>query len=366
MKKYALNEITFMQFIFLIHGIQVGTGIMSLPKDLAEKSGTDGWMSLIIGWFINIIASYVMIQIFKRFPNDTLYDLLNRLFGKWLSLFISIPVTLYFICAVWLILIRAMLYIKAWFLPQTPDYIVVFLFTIPTFMLARNGLRIMGRYCELVFYLTAWMPFILLLVLGDSHWIHLLPLFKEGMMPVVKGLESTIYSIAGLEITMIVYPFLKNKQSAMLGIVIANSITILAYIYVTIICFAFFSPDEITGYNQPLLSLLKVIEFRFLERFDMIFLAIYLFIVSTSWIPYMFFAAFSVSQLMRKQDHTPYVAVLLVLIIAIVFVIHPSWNQADMWSKRVSIYNIGITFVLPLLLWVYIQFYVRVHKGELH
>ncbi|QMV40730.1 GerAB/ArcD/ProY family transporter [Cohnella cholangitidis] len=364
MRGYAQNSITLMQFIFLIHGIQVATGVMSLPRELWEKAGTDGWMSLIAGWFINILAGYLIIQVFKRYPDFTLFDLFDKLFGKRLSLLISIPIAIYFTFFAWLIQIKTMLFIKSWFLPQTSDTIIIALFSIPTYMLARKGLRVLGRYGELVFYMTAWMPLILLLVLNNSHWIHLLPLFKEGVMPVLKGVETTTYSLLGFEILFVLYPYLENKKKAMLGVVIANSITILLYLAVTLICFAFFSPDEIGGYNQPLLSMLKVIEFRFLERFDMIILAIYIYVISSTWIPYLYFASFSIAHVLRRQNHSPIITWLVVLLIIIVFVLHPSWNQSNVWQAWMSRYGMMVAYALPVMLWIYVQGNARVNKGE--
>ncbi|MEB8811920.1 GerAB/ArcD/ProY family transporter, partial [Bacillus cereus] len=46
MKKYAHNDITVMQYIFIINASQVGTGVLSLPRVLAEKAGTDIWIAL--------------------------------------------------------------------------------------------------------------------------------------------------------------------------------------------------------------------------------------------------------------------------------------------------------------------------------
>ena len=48
MKKYAYNDITLLQYIFLINGMQVATGILSLPRVLAEKAGTDGWIAILM------------------------------------------------------------------------------------------------------------------------------------------------------------------------------------------------------------------------------------------------------------------------------------------------------------------------------
>ncbi|BBH23566.1 germination protein [Paenibacillus baekrokdamisoli] len=363
MKKYALNEITLMQFIFLIHGAQVGIGIFSLPMDVAVKAGTDGWMSLILGWGCNMVASIVIVQVFKKYPNDTLSDLLIRLFGKFIGKLFIIPVIFYYAFAVWTILTITVLFVKHWFLPLTPDYIVMILLIVPGYFISRNGLRVLGRYSELVFYMMLWMPFILLVPLKDSHWIHLLPLFKEGWKPIFDGLGATINSFLGFEIVFFIYPFLKKKQLAMRGIVIANTLTLFVYLGATLICFAYFSPDDITNYNQPLLSFLKVIEFRFLERFDLIFLVLYLFIVSTTWLPYTFGVIFFTGQLLGKKDPAPFAVVFFLLIITLVFALHPSWNQAQQWQQFVSGVGIWFAYVFPFLLYLYVLVYNRFRRS---
>jgi spore germination protein (amino acid permease) len=364
MKKYAMNEVTTMQYIFLIHGAQVATGVLSLPRELAEKGGTDGWMSLIVGWILSLIASLLIVNVMKRFPDHTLFDLLGRLFGKWASKIAAIPWILFFSYSAFIIQVKTMLYIRTWLLPRTPEYLIMLLFAIPSFLVARSGWRVVGRYSELVFYMTVWMLFFLFLPLKDSHWIHLFPLFKEGIMPVFQGVNTTIYSLLGFEITFFLYPFLQNKQMAARGIIVANTLTILVYLSVTLICFAYFSPDEILVYNQPALSLLKVIQFRFLERFDMVFLALYMFVASKAWIPYLSCSSFCTSQLLGKQDHSRYTAVFTVLFIALVFVLQPSWNQAEIWTKWMSRSGFGLAYLFPLLLWMYVQVYVRVRKGD--
>lgn len=61
--KTVTNTITLMQFILLIHGVQMGVGILTLPRELAEKAGTDGWIGIIISWFIATVASMIIIKI---------------------------------------------------------------------------------------------------------------------------------------------------------------------------------------------------------------------------------------------------------------------------------------------------------------
>jgi len=355
MRTTALNEITLMQYIVLIHSSQVGTGIFSLPRKIADSSGTDGWISILIAWAANTLAGCVILLVMRKYPDDTLPDLFRKLFGKAVGKLLLIPVIAYYSYYGFSVLVNSMLYIKAWFLPYTPGYLIVLLFAVPTFMIVRNGMRVLGRYVEIVFYMMAWMPLFLLIPLDQGHWIHLLPVLKEGWKPIVRGVHDTLFSFAGMETLFFIYPFLRDKKRAFHGLFIASSLTLVLYLFVTISCFVLFAPDEIGMLNQPLMNLLKTIEFRFLERFDMIFLALYLFVVSRCWILYSFSAIYSASRLFDRPDHTKPAAVFLVIAAAIVFVHQPTWNEADRSETVLTILNEWYMFAFPVVLYVAVK-----------
>ncbi|ABY46551.1 GerAB/ArcD/ProY family transporter [Bacillus mycoides] len=367
MKKYAYNDITLMQYIVLINGMQVATGVLSLPRVLAENAGTDGWIAILIGWIFSTISGVFIVKTAARYPEDTIYDILIRLFGKIVGKAFVVIYMMYFAFYTCIVLVNAMLFLKGWLLPKTPDYIVIFLFSIPTFFVARNGPRIIGRYSELFLYMALWIPLFFLIPLKENgSWMPFFPLLKEGWKPVLTAVPTTIFAYLGFDIAFFLYPFLQKKQYAVHGMVIANTLTMLFYLFTTIVCFAYFSPDSITQYNQPVLNLVKVIEFRFLERFDMILLAVYLTIVSTSWIPALYCSVFCSSQLLGKQDHSSHVVVLLLLIIGIIFWTHPSWNEAEIWQQVFSNAGLGLTYILPIILWLYCCLYEKFRQGRIH
>ncbi|MEH7304080.1 GerAB/ArcD/ProY family transporter [Neobacillus drentensis] len=366
MKKYAYNEITLMQYIFLINGAQVATGVLALPRILAEKAGTDGWIAILIGWFFSVVASIFLVKTAERYPDDTLYEILIRFFGKIFGKAAIVVYMIYFAFYAWTILVNACLYIKAWFLPKTPEYIILLLFSIPTFFVARNGIRVLGRYSELSFYMVMWIPLFFLIPLRDGNWLHFLPLLKEGWKPVLSAVPTTVFSFLGFEVAFFLYPFLQKKQHAVLGITIANTLTMLFYVFVTVVCFVFFSPDGIIEFNQPILNLLKLIEFRFLERFDMILLAVYLIVVSTAWMPSVYIASFCSSQLLGKQDHSQHVIILLLIIIGLVFWLDPTWIDSEKWMKIVTKGGLQLAFVAPPFLWVYSWIYEKFRRRGSH
>jgi spore germination protein (amino acid permease) len=360
MKNYAYNEITLMQYIFLIHGIQVGTGVLQLPRMVAEKAGMNGWISIICGWILSVVASLIIIQIMKKHPQKTLMDIITQYFGKWIGKLSSILLIVYFAVVSFTIIQKSILFIQTWLLPGTASYILMFLFAIPTYIIARNGTRIIGRYAELVFFLMLWMPLFYLFALNQNHhWLHLLPLFKN-IQQIFMATQSTIISFLGFEITFLLYPFLKTKKAASMGIIIANSLSLLVFLFVTFACFIFFSPDEITQYYEPTISMLKVVEFRFIERMEIIFLAFYLFVLSTTWIPYMYSTVFCATWLFDKEDHKNYLLVFLILCTLIMYFIIPTFDQNDFLMIIYQISGITFAYIFPLFLLIYSIIYYRI------
>ena len=56
---------------------------------------------------------------------------------------------------------------------------------------------------------------------------------------------------------------------------ISDTLTMLGYLFITMICFVYYSPDEIQKYNQPVINMLESIEFKVLERMEMLFIAFF-------------------------------------------------------------------------------------------
>ena len=360
MKKYAFNEISLLQFICINLGIQASVGVLALPRKLAEKASTDGWMAIILTWIVTVAVSGLIVQAMKKFPDGTLPDLLTRYLGKWIGKAAAILISLYFLYYAYVGIVSTILYTQEWLLPRTPGKVIMILFLVPTYIIVSKGLRIIGRYAEMVVLISSWMLIIYTESIKDAYWLHLRPLFKEGWYPVFTALPEASLSFIGIASVFILYPFLQNKQHAFIGVAISSTLSMLVYLFLTVVCFAYFSPDEITQYHDPVINILKVIEFRFIDRVEMLFIAFYLFMFSLSWIPAIYICVFCTSWVHGKQDHRAHLRILLIGVAMVTYFFVPTFYEKNHLENLLMRLGIGFEYAFPICLFVYLWLHDRI------
>jgi spore germination protein (amino acid permease) len=358
MNRFGKKEITLLQYILAINGVEVGTSILTLPARLAKDAGTDGWISIMIGWALTTVVSLCIVHLMAKHPGDTMLELLTRYMGKWVGKAVMVIWILYALLSGTTILFVSLLITQTWILPNASNYLLVILFMIPTYMIIRGGVQVVAGYAEIIFFMTLLLPILLLLPLKDSHWVYLLPILKKGWMPIFYAVKTTILAFLGFEMAFLFYPYLQNKKAAAKGIVIANTITLVVYLQITLGCFAYFSPDEITRFIWPTLALVKPIHFPFLERMEIVYVSLYIFVFSTSGIPYLFFVTDNLSQLFNKKDsQLPYL--LFPLFVIVSFFFRPSYKELELLKEWWSWMSYFVPYAFPVVFLFYVTAYTH-------
>ncbi|ALL11834.1 spore gernimation protein [Bacillus thuringiensis] len=348
------NHINFLQYIFIITGAQLGIGLLQLPRILAKGAGMDGWISLVTSWSLSTLSSLIIIQIMK-ITDKTLFQILVSYLGRWIGNFLILFIFLYFSFFSFLIVQRSITFIKMWLIPETADYILMLLFSISIYIIVQDGISTIGRYAKLIFPINIGLLFFYGLALKEHHnWQHLLPLFNNVSFA-LRNTPSVLETFLGFEVAFFIYPNLKKKQFASLGIIIANTITLAVCLVITLSCFLFFSPDEILQYNEPTLSMLKVLEFPFWEHVELYFFALFIFVLSTTWMPHIYCAIHSINNLLPKVNTSRQLCLLLFSFTTIMY-FSPSTMDPNNMLQKISLYvGIFISYFCPLFLWVYIK-----------
>lgn len=351
-----------MQFILLIHGIQIGISILTLPNRIAQYAGTDGWISLVLSWMFVTLVSICIVKIMAQHPGEHFKDILIRYLGKWIGTVFIILWMLYALLIALEILLLAINIIQIWILPKTPTFLTLTLLMFNTYLLLQGGIRLLGRFAVFVFFFTLAMPILLLIPLKDSNILYLLPIFKEGWWPIILALKTSIIAFLGFEATFLAYPYLKNKKDAVKGVIAANAITFIVYLHIIFSSFIYFSPDEIKDYLWPTLMLVKPIQFPFLERMEILFLSFYIFIFAASFVPYTYFFTNNLSKLVNKDKwKVPYL--ILPLIVVLSFFFHLTFKQIRMFEDFTNGLSLYFAYAFPILFLLYISIFKRLKKG---
>ncbi|MED1305294.1 spore gernimation protein XA [[Bacillus thuringiensis] serovar konkukian] len=358
MEKLNFQNLTLFEYIVFIHSLQLASGMLIMPSPLAATAGTDGWISIILGWIITSIIGVLIILMLQKNPNKTFTQILTTYFGKMLGTIFILLYAFYLFFAGFNTILKATDIVKVWIFPSTPAYQVVILLLLPFIVLAQSGIRALTSYSMLVFFFTTWMPIFLLFSLKSNYNpLHLLPILKDGIYPIVKAIKETITPFAGLEIAYFIYPFLQKKEKAMRGILIANTGTMLFYLYVTILSYIYFSPEGIKDVIWPVFHLLKGIRFSFIERLEVIYIAYYLIVFSTTIYPYLFFSLHSITSLFHKMARN-WIHIGLMLLIFILFIfLNPNVDQSLFIYSLMDILNIIFFILLPIFFFAYSIFF---------
>ncbi|UFJ40825.1 spore germination protein [Brevibacillus humidisoli] len=365
MRRYAYNQLSLTQYIFTIYKTQVGIGVLSLPRDLAETSGADGWIAILLGWMLAVCTSLVVIKVMEKNPQDTLYDLFPKYFGKWIGTGLSVIWILYGLFGASVVFFTILNVMRVWILPNTKQFALTLLFLLPIYMITRHGLLVIGRFAEFVYLGTLWMPLILLFAMRDTEWLNLIPIAREGLLPILKTVKATALSFLGFELALFYYPFLRDKKKAYKGIIIANTLSMIIFLLVTLLSYIRFSQPEIMDAIWPTLNLLKLIQFPFLERLEIVFLSFYLFVLFMTVIPYLYVSVFGTSYLLGRQDHRAHLRIVVFIWIVISCWFVPDYDQVTQLQKVWGSVGLFLAFLFPLLLWLYSRIYGSWRKEAL-
>ncbi|MGG4103559.1 endospore germination permease [Paenibacillus lautus] len=359
-----IRPVSMLQFTLMISAFQISVAFLSLPRELARHAGTDGWIAILFGWGLATLASIALVKLMKNSPDGTILELIQRFMGIWASKIAAFIFLAYYLIQAYDGFMIASLIIKLWLLPSTYIYVLVLLLLIPTFQIAQHGFQAIGRYSEILTFISLWIPFAYLSTMRHAHWHYLLPVLKDGWLPVLSTIKIMFYPMLGIGLVFFLYPHLVKKEKALTAMVISNTLTCLVYLGITLVCFMYFSPDEIGDYNEPVISILKSIELQFIERVEVPFIAFYLFMFSCIWIPSMRLVSMNSAWLLGKDRERGHLALWCFAIVVSFFIYRPSFIDAARVNNVLNLTGFVMEFALPVCLLLYVAIIKKVRGGK--
>ncbi|MED1472351.1 GerAB/ArcD/ProY family transporter [Bacillus salipaludis] len=265
---------------FIVYNSQVGVGILSFQRTIAEKAGYDAWIGVLVSGCIVQLFIWMTFKLLEK-ANGDIVDVHHCIFGKLSGNFFSFIIMFYYWLASLSVILAFIRIIQLWMFPTMPSWVLSTLILILVYYCVSGGFRIVAG----VSFISFIFPQIILIVLyifplKIAHFSNLLPVMDHSFRDLADSIKSSMYTLAGTETLLMYYPFIRDpkvsKKFAHLGVLF----TTLLYTLSSIVSFTFYSEDQLKTTIWPELSLTKIIKLSYLERFEYLYISLYLLIVT--------------------------------------------------------------------------------------
>jgi spore germination protein (amino acid permease) len=265
---------------FIVYSSQVGVGILGFQRTIAAKAGYDAWIGVLLAGFFVQVFIWLVYKLLGSAEGD-IVDVHSKVFGKIIGSFFSFIIMFYYWLASVSVLLGFIEIIQVWMFPTLPSWILSSLILVSVYYCVSGGFRVVVG----ISFLSFIFPQIILIVLyifplKEAHFTNLLPIMNHSFRDMLDAIKSSMYTLAGTETLLMFYPFIRDPKSSKKYAHLAVLFTTLLYTLSAIVSFTYYSERQLKEIIWPELTLIKIIRLSYLERFEYLYISMYLIIVT--------------------------------------------------------------------------------------
>lgn len=207
-------KIGLLQFFSLTLLFELGT---ALVVNLGMEAGKDAWISILIGNLIGLAVFAGYAYLYRKFPSLPLTAYVRKCFGKYIGTVISVIYIILFLNLAGRDLRDGSSMLVMATMHRTPLFIIATLMILSSAYVLHKGVEVLAR-TSLVFgtlvILIGIFCSMMLMFSGSINLNRILPVFENGIMPVVSSVAKQNYMFPFGEMicfTMLM-PYLNNAK----------------------------------------------------------------------------------------------------------------------------------------------------------
>ncbi|KGX83282.1 GerAB/ArcD/ProY family transporter [Pontibacillus marinus] len=358
------TQIQAFYLFFLIHTMQVGAGLMGVTTHIFQAAKHDAWISILIAGLWMHLIIFVMIKMLEQYQNTDLFGIQRDVFGKWINLVLGTCITIYIFVVIMTVILNYVEVVQVYLFPTMPTWLISFFLLSLSLYAALGGIRVVVGAAFLFFLITIGLSLFLSKPITLMDMNHFFPILNVSLSELIQGTYKTTYTFLGLEVLLFAYPYIKNKNKAHLSAQLGVLLTVIITFSVVFVTIGYFSPDQINRLIWPTLSLFKIIRLPFIERFDVIAVALWMLIILPNIIIFTWVLSHCFKRLYgAREKYAIYIVTILLFIFSSIFQYRININTLTDISAKVGFY---IVFVYPLILFpiVWIKKKLQRKRGE--
>ena len=350
------QKLSRLQFCILVLLYTVGTSILVIPPSLVSIAKQDVWISLIFGLVIGLLLVSLYNVIANTFPNYTLFEINEKVLGKWVGKAVSCLFFCFTLLLSSLVLRNIGDFMVTQVMPETPIAFIHALVLIAVIFGSRLGLKVIGRTSE-VFLPWVFLFFFILIAfnLHNVEITNIQPVFKQNTKSILRA-SSVFIGVPFLELVtfLMIHPFVNCPKSSRKGLLIGTLIGGLMIITITIMSILVLGVDVTSRTAYPSYVLGKKINIGgFLERFEVIVALLWIFSSYFKLIILFYVTAVGISKTLGTMDYRSLLFPMGLILMALSIIVYPNGPYvqsfvSNTWPPFAATF--GLFFPLILLI----------------
>lgn len=289
---------------FMILFTQFGVTISQLPYKVFQKSGHDGWITIIITGLIIQLILLVYYSLYKSFPNKSFFQYTKTLTNPFIGSFINICYFCYFfyICSKLSLEFTNVIYI--WMFPSTPPWVILALFLVSVIFVAKENLQTIGRTTESFSIIFVLLLLMLLVAYRDVHFGRVLPIAEHGLKPILSGISPAFVHMLGFEIFLFLSENFQDTRKKLFTISITNLISTLLFTFITFTVYIYLSNKQNSEIIYPILYIFRGYQLQMIEHLHIIFLNLWTIVIAISIVIYLYVLSDGIKKQFNIQKYS--------------------------------------------------------------
>jgi spore germination protein KB len=260
------------QMAFILIAFSTGSAIVYIPNPIAAAARNASWLSLLLAYGFGMLLLTGILYLYRSHSGAGMIEYTRRLAGRPVSMIVAVILAGMLLFAIPAIVAGVGDFFTSTMMRETPGYVFNTLTLATAAFTIRCGVRAMARMFELlVVGMLAFSFGVMALALLNYHPTYLLPLFPQGVKPVLHAaFIASGFPFGEVVFLSMLLPFVRREDAAKVskGMYLAFSVTGITLIISTLSTLMAFGPAS-GMYRYSLFMIARKINFGYVvERIE--------------------------------------------------------------------------------------------------
>lgn len=333
----------------LMYLVQSGVLMFSLPRLTAVYFGTNGWISILFASMLACMNIGLFYIVYRLGQGQSVFDIMESSVPKLVLVPFYMTVASVWSIAGCLIGKQYILMFQMLSFQATPAPILKLLYDILVYFLLIKGIYNIVKASTVFFYLTVWMPLLLLYHFREFEWVRFTPFLFQDETNMAHGMIEIFASLLGYEVGLYLFPYVERNSKFLRAVLLGNLYTSFIYIFICVISFGFFGFRLLLNIMFPLFDLLAFIELPFVERIENLLFVFFIFKMFMTTVIYYWIAQLYLERIFINA-HPKILSFLLMVVTFFISNIPDILSKVVAWLRYLVMMQSFLNFLIPIFL----------------